>query len=549
MTMLVRSVNGERLNRARRAERERVLYMENTPNDVDKGKRPTEASAFSRREKMEIHGNDVVRQMEVEEMERKGDEDTSKVRRLTWVNPYEGKHEPKKFSGGPSDKTVLLEYRSTPHIARCVYNGFDRELIKPVSNGRKMNDINCDVFDLDLLDEAVDAAGMSGLGQTGYSFLDPPLLSTFVERWHGETSSFHMPSGEMTVTLDDVRHLLHLPIKGRLLDHTGIPTKVEGIELMISLIGSTEKEATHEVKTTKGAHAKFVYLRALVKKHKLVVKKADKDGDKDTLERYKGYIVRAYLLLLVGTTIFSNKAKSNVDLTCLKYFRDLDQIHTYAWGTAALAVLYRVLSNAIVPLCKYVAGYMTLLQAWIYDHFEDTSGSLNDEFLLDNPRATKYESTNGCGPIKVKYLPERVLWQFGYVQTIPRHPDAAANILTIVHQIDQHWHNYTDRVLTSDMLGSRATILSDIAPGYMTWYFKISHPYIVRNSTRQFVVPTEYESDVAVLGRLASICDILNGLMINDEVPNGSHIYKELESACTLTFVPNQGGPGSSSQR
>ncbi|GAU27522.1 hypothetical protein TSUD_147170 [Trifolium subterraneum] len=154
---------------------------------------------------MEIHGNDVVRQMEVEEMERKGDEDTSKVRRLTWVNPYEGKHEPKKFSGGPSDKTVLLEYRSTPHIARCVYNGF----------------------------------------------------------------------------------------------------------------------------------------------------------------------------------------------------------------------------------------------AWIYDHFEDTSGSLNDEFLLDNPRATKYESTNG----------------------------------------------------------------------------------------------------------LASICDILNGLMINDEVPNGSHIYKELESACTLTFVPNQGGPGSSSQR
>ncbi|MCI55734.1 hypothetical protein A2U01_0076985 [Trifolium medium] len=48
---------------------------------------------------------------------------------------------------------------------------------------------------------------------------------------------------------------------------------------------------------------------------------------------------------------------------------------------------------------------------------------------------------------------------------------------------------------------------------------------------------------------MASIRDILNGLMISDEVPNGSNIYKELDSAYTLTFVPNQGGPGSSSQQ
>ncbi|MCI58466.1 serine/threonine-protein phosphatase 7 long form-like protein, partial [Trifolium medium] len=76
----------------------------------------------------------------------------------------------------------------------------------------------------------MEAAGMYGLDQTEYSFLDPSLLSTFVERWHRETISFHMPSGEMTVTLDDVRCLLHFPIKGRLLDHTCIPTKAEGVE-------------------------------------------------------------------------------------------------------------------------------------------------------------------------------------------------------------------------------------------------------------------------------------------------------------------------------
>ncbi|MCI15032.1 serine/threonine-protein phosphatase 7 long form-like protein, partial [Trifolium medium] len=90
----------------------------------------------------------------------------------------------------------------------------------------------------------------------------------------------------------------------------------------------------------------------------LVVNQAQKDGDKDTFERYKGYIMRVYLLLLVGTTIFSNKAKNNVDMTYLKYFRELDQ-------------------------------------AWIYDHFVDTGGYLDDEYIKEYPGATKYDPTKG----------------------------------------------------------------------------------------------------------------------------------------------------------
>ncbi|MCI25648.1 serine/threonine-protein phosphatase 7 long form-like protein, partial [Trifolium medium] len=43
------------------------------------------------------------------------------------------------------------------------------------------------------------------------------------------------------------------------------------------------------------------------------------------------------------------------------------------------------------------------------------------------------------GPSRVRYLPERVLRQFGYVQTIPRDPQTAANELTIVVQIDHQW--------------------------------------------------------------------------------------------------------------
>ena len=43
---------------------------------------------------------------------------------------------------------------------------------------------------------------------------DRGLISAFVERWHKETSNFHLPVGEVTITLDDVASLLHLPIIG-----------------------------------------------------------------------------------------------------------------------------------------------------------------------------------------------------------------------------------------------------------------------------------------------------------------------------------------------
>ncbi|MCI55521.1 serine/threonine-protein phosphatase 7 long form-like protein, partial [Trifolium medium] len=79
--------------------------------------------------------------------------------------------------------------------------------------------------------------------------------ATFVERWHEETNNFHMPSGEMTVTLDDVRCLMYFPIQERLLDYKSIPTNIEGVGMMMEYMGSTNKEAGFEVKTTKGAHA------------------------------------------------------------------------------------------------------------------------------------------------------------------------------------------------------------------------------------------------------------------------------------------------------
>nr|XP_004516929.1 protein MAIN-LIKE 1-like [Cicer arietinum] len=144
------------------------------------------------------------------------------------------------------------------------------------------------------------------------------LISAFVERWHSNASSFHMPFGEMTITLDDVVNLLGLPIRGEFYS----PPDVDRV---------TE-----------------VFRRQCA------------------AERFD-CAARAYLLNLVGSTIFADKSHTLVDAKYLPLFRYLDGTDKYARGTAALVVLYDYLLDAYYYDTKQLGGYMTLLQCWIYE--------------------------------------------------------------------------------------------------------------------------------------------------------------------------------------
>ena len=44
--------------------------------------------------------------------------------------------------------------------------------------------------------------------------LDHALITAFVKRWCLETHTFHLPHGEMTITLQDVEVIVGLPIEG-----------------------------------------------------------------------------------------------------------------------------------------------------------------------------------------------------------------------------------------------------------------------------------------------------------------------------------------------
>ena len=58
---------------------------------------------------------------------------------------------------------------------------------------------------------------LEGLFKAPSREIDHCLISALVERWQLETHTFHLPHGEMSITLQDVEVIYELPIEGEVL--------------------------------------------------------------------------------------------------------------------------------------------------------------------------------------------------------------------------------------------------------------------------------------------------------------------------------------------
>ncbi|KAL5141424.1 hypothetical protein HKD37_09G024772 [Glycine soja] len=89
---------------------------------------------------------------------------------------------------------------------------------------------------------------------------DKGLLSTFAERWHKKTSSFYLLIRELTITLNDMASLLHLPITGAFHTFDAIDVE-EGSDLLVELLKVNRQEANDETEQCRGTYGRLAWLQ------------------------------------------------------------------------------------------------------------------------------------------------------------------------------------------------------------------------------------------------------------------------------------------------
>ncbi|KAK2408618.1 protein MAINTENANCE OF MERISTEMS [Trifolium repens] len=418
------------------------------------------------------------------------------------VVPEEG------YGGGPSDLSLLHEYHK--HRANQIWECTNSEapilkkVMRSVANGKK-------VINLPKLPRT-----------RAYDWFWKAIEAT-------ETNTFHLPIGEVAITLDDIQCLLHLPITGRFLHHSRM-RKDEAMDLLKRHLGVEEEIILLNFKTTKGCHIKYNQLQAIYVQNKDAALAAEKENKPmEEIVFYRERCIKAFLLYLVCCTIFSNKSQNYCDVVYLQYFEDLAEVGNWNWGAAALVYLKAYMAKSCKKLGKrtgLMAGYMSLLQGWVISHMPRMSvWKLATNWKETLPYNAKYEPGQGhrdqaayrehldnmqmsdfvytpytahrqvrplidvcwfsgwlrCGGDTSTHLPERVLRQYGYIQTIPRPPAAAAPSGLAVDKIGQVFmEEMEERLIDQEMRGAAVENPWDHQLGYIAWYYKVSHPKMLR---------------------------------------------------------------------
>ncbi|KAL5160031.1 Protein MAIN-LIKE 2 [Glycine soja] len=214
-----------------------------------------------------------------------------------------GADEPEGFPGGLSDPSVLTKYAE--HVAASVWSEEEQPELKLSFHGRKVQKLGRPV----------------------------PAIE-------GETSSFYLPVGEVTITLDDVTSLRHLPIAGAF--HTFQPLHIDEavlmlVDLLLVLGEAARAKTTHCHGPYSATHVHVVFLDAL---------------------------------------------------------RDLSQIGMFALGATALVHMYDHLNDACISTNRQLTGYIILLQCWIYEHFSSVAECIADPNYDEvSPRACWWIAT------------------------------------------------------------------------------------------------------------------------------------------------------------
>ncbi|KAK9985336.1 hypothetical protein SO802_030287 [Lithocarpus litseifolius] len=238
---------------------------------------------------------------------------------------------------GPEDNSLLTQQPN--HRSEAIWNGEDPGPLTCRGRSKEMATIT--MQDNRVID-IVKLVGLEGLFRAPSKGIDHCLITALVERWRPETHTFHLPHGEMSITLEDVEVILGLPIDGEVLIG---PTAVENgnwKQLCVELLGF---EVPANDNTT---------LR--------IAEPLPHDAMEIQIHQY----ARCYILALIGDKLFMDKSGDRVHLMFLEFLRDLRRPRQYSWGSGCLAWLYRELCRACQKDASQIGGALQLVQYWAW---------------------------------------------------------------------------------------------------------------------------------------------------------------------------------------
>ncbi|XP_050919052.1 uncharacterized protein LOC127136550 [Lathyrus oleraceus] len=78
------------------------------------------------------------------------------------------------------------------------------------------------------------------------------------------------------------------------------------------------------------------------------------------------------------------------------------------------------------------------------------------------------------------HLPDRIIWQFGYTQTIPKHSVVSAPHVLTHRQMDDMFDDYESHLVLEEAQSTIAPTDWSYVDEYIRCFFKVSHSYMVQ---------------------------------------------------------------------
>ncbi|KAK9158059.1 hypothetical protein Scep_004633 [Stephania cephalantha] len=155
------------------------------------------------------------------------------------------------------------------HVALSIWRNEERAALKCINHGAQIAEWDLQSCHPDTagLQRIIQRSGLNTLIDCSYRKANKELISAFVERWQPETNTFHLPFGEMSISLEDVSFLLKIPVTGKVVEVENFAryteeSRSDAIKMVSNLLGVSVEEAEEEVNISKGLTVRKHWLKS-----------------------------------------------------------------------------------------------------------------------------------------------------------------------------------------------------------------------------------------------------------------------------------------------